>query len=1128
MGVSWSAVWSIALFVMLTSTAAGAVTLTVDTQVPDVIFEPTLDLSGSASTDTERWLEDTDQDFRNGTVYDLDIEEGSLVLKPELAFEPMAGGGAVLVGGGPNAWDPYIIDTCVVKNEGTYYMFYTGGKAVGSWERYALREAFHVGLATSEDGLTWTKYAGNPILSSRVDDYDYTNILFPVVLVEDGKWHMWYAGNHGNLDTTYQDIDICYASSNDGKVWKKYSNNPVLRHGTPDDAWNGLDIRPTSVFREDGVLKMYFKATGIGHRSSLGLATSKDPWSWKLVKDSPLYTGDPDGWEDGVTNYGPVESYAGTYRMWTDADKGTWKVGWISSTDGIEWTDSGEPVLTPKANTFYENTVEFPRVIDEGDHYKVYATCTDGDRNRRVLCFNATMVVDEGHYYSQNLAPRHPSTLRGVDWAVMLPVDTRVDVHLRFMDDDWQWSDWHRLNGSFEPVGTGFHAVEYWVRLRSGKDWLRPSFDWMALDYSIDIERVEVQVDDGPWLPVKGEPGAWHVTVDLHEGEYDILVRATDYLGSEDVVRIPVRVDLVDPDGILVLEDGRWATATRDLNYTVKVLGDVEVAQMRISTVGDPIVVPWKTFLGGGVYKYRGPDGNVTVYCQLRKPLGRVGPVFNDSVVVDTTPPDGRLLIEGGRKYTNSTDVVLDIEWWDLTGVEAMRVSNSPDLSDAEWTEPAHELEWTLAGPMGGERSVFVQLRDAVGWTTVLEDRINLGDPPPWATFVINGDDEYTTTRDVQLSIDLWSEDPVEFDLSNEGEGWEGDWTVLDGHLTVPWTLSPGDDGPRKVLMRVRDSFDDQITVEDDIVLDSTPPEGHLVLVSNEGFVNSSSVEAALDVTDALSGVHRMRVANGPDGTWSPWQTVVDTFDWVLPGGEGQRDVLCEVRDRAGNVATLEAPVIVDTTPPEGTIVVEGGRPFTSNGTVDVVLDFSDDLSGLDLMRVYSDAVIDWTDWETYWETSNLDLGTEEGPRSVMVEVRDRAGNVGFANGTIVLDRTPPEISVSYVGHDGMVTGVNDLLVEVVDEWDPSPAVEWRLDGESWRDLDGSSITVDVSPGPHEVEVRAVDAAGNGSSSSLEDEAPTDYSVYTGWILLLLIVLIVLGYAAWRERRTYQERLRER
>jgi hypothetical protein len=104
----------------------------------------------------------------------------------------------------------------VIKFGGQYMMYYTGCEGETSspdWDPIFRR----LGVATSPDGITWTKYAGNPIL-----DYTTTggtNIEEGVggcaALVVGSTVHMWYAAIRA-ISSTEVDIDIRYRSSTDG------------------------------------------------------------------------------------------------------------------------------------------------------------------------------------------------------------------------------------------------------------------------------------------------------------------------------------------------------------------------------------------------------------------------------------------------------------------------------------------------------------------------------------------------------------------------------------------------------------------------------------------------------------------------------------------------------------------------------------------------------------------------------------------------------------------------------------------------------------------------------------------------------------------------------------------------
>ena len=330
-------------FVLISSQSMG-LEIDVTTDIPEYILDPWLNLTGSATPSSGSWSDDSITDFQKGSGDNVSVAGGSVVLTPTLSPQVMNNGQSVLSPGTGSDWDLFILTVdSIILNNGTYYLYYSAARST------VLTTARHIGLATSTDGISWTKYSSNPILRSRVESYDYTNAIRAHVIKEGNSWKMWYAGNQAT-----QDVNICYATSNDGINWSKYSSNPVLKNSANDGAWNGIDIRPSSVFKnESGVYWMYMRAVGTSRIGQIGLATSSDGVSWTYNQSNPLYRGNTNGWDKGVIDPGPIERGNGTFRMWLCGRSAgdSRSLGWIRSTDGLSWTDSGSALIEPKANT---------------------------------------------------------------------------------------------------------------------------------------------------------------------------------------------------------------------------------------------------------------------------------------------------------------------------------------------------------------------------------------------------------------------------------------------------------------------------------------------------------------------------------------------------------------------------------------------------------------------------------------------------------------------------------------------------------------------------------------------------------------------------------------------------------
>ncbi|MBM3217030.1 choice-of-anchor D domain-containing protein, partial [Candidatus Poribacteria bacterium] len=209
---------------------------------------------------------------------------------------------------------PQWVDTpAVIIDDGVYKMWYGGGTTAGG---YGI-----VCYATSTDGVTWTKYASNPVFTKSgsemhsgsvikdgstyklwyhayfggSDPYigyatspdgiswtdqgvvldqgssgatDTNSVGEPSVLKRNGQYEMWYAGvNASNVQT------INYATSGDGVTWTKYASNPVLGVGA-SGSWDAVAVMGPTVLIANGDMRMWFAAVNSVYGAGIGYATA--------------------------------------------------------------------------------------------------------------------------------------------------------------------------------------------------------------------------------------------------------------------------------------------------------------------------------------------------------------------------------------------------------------------------------------------------------------------------------------------------------------------------------------------------------------------------------------------------------------------------------------------------------------------------------------------------------------------------------------------------------------------------------------------------------------------------------------------------------------------------------------
>jgi uncharacterized repeat protein (TIGR01451 family) len=251
-----------------------------------------------------------------------------------------------------DVWSP-----AVLKEGGGYKMWYTGDDGTNP---------SRIGLATSTDGITWTKAVANPVLSPG-PSWETGGIRAGGVISDSGLYKLWYTGfDSGGVGR------IGYATSPDGVAWTEYGS-PILDVGA-SGSWEDDDVLDPTVIKEGSTYHMWYSGyDGITNR--IGHATSSNGTTWTRDLANPvLDVGSPGGW-DWLHVYGPsVIRYNDTFLMWYSG--GTLpparQTGYALSPDGSAWTRGGMLIPEGGAGTFDADSADYPSALADGDQFKVW------------------------------------------------------------------------------------------------------------------------------------------------------------------------------------------------------------------------------------------------------------------------------------------------------------------------------------------------------------------------------------------------------------------------------------------------------------------------------------------------------------------------------------------------------------------------------------------------------------------------------------------------------------------------------------------------------------------------------------------------------------------------------------
>jgi predicted GH43/DUF377 family glycosyl hydrolase len=124
-----------------------------------------------------------------------------------------------------SGWETDVNRPVVIQKDGLYHLWYSGYAVVDgvgkSW----------IGYATSKDGKTFTRKGDKPVLFPELP-WEKVAVMCPHVIWDEQEkiYKMWYSGGE-----IYEPDAIGFATSKDGMTWKKYANNPIFSHNKQNE-----------------------------------------------------------------------------------------------------------------------------------------------------------------------------------------------------------------------------------------------------------------------------------------------------------------------------------------------------------------------------------------------------------------------------------------------------------------------------------------------------------------------------------------------------------------------------------------------------------------------------------------------------------------------------------------------------------------------------------------------------------------------------------------------------------------------------------------------------------------------------------------------------------------------------
>jgi predicted GH43/DUF377 family glycosyl hydrolase len=247
-------------------------------------------------------------------------------------------------------------DISVLKEGALYRMWF-------SW-----RPRESIALVESKDGVAWSK----PVIvlaPNKATSWE-NGVNRPVVLKQGGRYWMWYTGQAKGKSW------IGFATSKDGKKWRRRSDQPVL---SPDQPWEKVAVMCPHVLYDPKarLFRMWYSGGEQGEPNAIGYATSRDGLKCTKHAKNPVFKPDPkNAWEkDRVTGCQVIRRGDWHLMFYIGfRDESHAQIGLARSRDGITgWQrHSANPIIRPGKDKWDHDAVYKPYALFDGRRWLLW------------------------------------------------------------------------------------------------------------------------------------------------------------------------------------------------------------------------------------------------------------------------------------------------------------------------------------------------------------------------------------------------------------------------------------------------------------------------------------------------------------------------------------------------------------------------------------------------------------------------------------------------------------------------------------------------------------------------------------------------------------------------------------
>ncbi|MHB8845762.1 MAG: Ig-like domain-containing protein [Nitrospirota bacterium] len=433
----------------------------------------------------------------------------------------------------------------------------------------------------------------------------------------------------------------------------------------------------------------------------------------------------------------------------------------------------------------------------------------------------------------------------------------------------------------------------------------------------------------------------------------------------------------------------------------------------------------------------------VAVGCDTVPPVISIQEPSNGSLLNVATPQiAANYADETGGMGIDPATVRLTVDGTDVTSSSSVSLTGISYTPSSNLPDGAHRVTVSVADRAGNQAGL--------AWTFTTDT------VAPAAIVTSHQSNQYVNTAVVTLAGSLDDQTAI---VTVNGQNAQVNGN---GFSLANFALAEGDNA---VTVMATDPAGNYNSSSINIIRDTVLPVIQTTNPQPNDFVNTQSIT----VTGTIAELHLA-------GIWindSPVQAANGSFSQMVAlQMEGGNSIVLRAKDLANNETIVTIPVTLDTTPPVVQISAPAKDSFVNIPQASVTGTVNEEVTSVTVNSVPA------TITGNSFSLANVTL--VEGPNTVLVEAKDRAGNSGTQSITVTLDTIKPAIQVTAPVKDSFVnTGSITVSGSVVDV---NPAGLWVNATEV--QLNGQNFTlagIALAEGPNTITVRATDKAGNES-----------------------------------------------